>query len=233
MSPEATAGAADTSPRDLPKEQRVKVNEIFYSLQGESTFAGRPCVLVRLTGCQMRCAWCDSEHSFYEGRWMSLEEVLAEVARFGCPLVELTGGEPLLQAGARPLLARARDAGTRCCSRPAAGSTSRGWTRGCAASSTSSAPGAARSRTTTGRISRCSPGATSSSSCSPRRRTTTGRATWSSRKDLADRCEVHFSPVWGALDPRQLAAWMLADRLPVRVQVQLHKVLWGPDARGV
>jgi 7-carboxy-7-deazaguanine synthase len=95
----------------LPPEQRLLVHEIFYSLQGESTFAGRPCVLVRLTGCQMRCRWCDTEYAFYDGEWRTLDEVLAEVDRHGCPLVELTGGEPLLQPAARPVLSTLADRG--------------------------------------------------------------------------------------------------------------------------
>ena len=92
-------------------EQRLKIHEIFYSIQGESTFAGRPCVLVRLTGCQMRCAWCDTEYAFYEGAWRSRAEVVAEVASHSCPLVEITGGEPLLQPAARPLMVDLCDAG--------------------------------------------------------------------------------------------------------------------------
>ena len=89
----------------------ILINEIFYSIQGESTFAGLPCVLVRTTGCQMRCRWCDTTYSFYQGKWMTLEEVLDEVRRFGCPLVELTGGEPLLQPAAHTLMERLCDAG--------------------------------------------------------------------------------------------------------------------------
>jgi len=95
----------------LPPAERLKVHEVYYSLQGESTRVGRPCVLVRLTGCQMRCVWCDSEHSFYQGDWRTLDEVLAEVESHACPLVELTGGEPLLQPGALPLMERLCDAG--------------------------------------------------------------------------------------------------------------------------
>ena len=95
----------------LPPTERLRINEIFYSLQGESTLAGRPCVLIRLTGCQMRCVWCDSDHSFYEGRWRTLDEILAEVEQHDCPLVEVTGGEPLLQPGATPLMTRLCDLG--------------------------------------------------------------------------------------------------------------------------
>ena len=114
MSAGAIAQARPPRPRDpvldLPPEQRLKVHEIFYSLQGESTRAGYPCVLVRLTGCQMRCVWCDSEYAFYEGAWKSLQDVLDEVASHRCRMVELTGGEPLLQPGARPLLTALCDA---------------------------------------------------------------------------------------------------------------------------
>src|SRR5579863_6235788 len=83
---------------------RVRVNEIFHSIQGESTWAGCPCVFVRLTGCNLRCSWCDTEYAFYEGRQMEIAEVVAKVASFGCKLVEITGGEPLLQQGVHPLI---------------------------------------------------------------------------------------------------------------------------------
>src|SRR5438094_1875842 len=82
------------------------VNEIFYSIQGESTRAGRRCVFVRLTACDLRCTWCDTPYAFHEGRKMSVDEVIAETARFSCPLVEITGGEPLLQADVYPLMDR-------------------------------------------------------------------------------------------------------------------------------
>lgn len=232
MSPEASAEAA-TASRGLPKERRVKVNEIFYSLQGESTFAGRPCVLVRLTGCQMRCAWCDSEHSFYEGRWMSLEEVLAEVARFGCPLVELTGGEPLLQPGARPLLVALADAGYEVLLETGGGLDVSGVDSRVRRIVDVKCPGSGEVENNhwpnlallTRRDELKFVLASQEDYCWARDLVL--------EKGLAARCEVHFSPVWGALEPRRLAEWVLADRLPVRVQVQLHKVLWGADARGV
>ena len=109
MSPLRTADPVAT----LPTLERLRVNEIFCSIQGESSFAGRRCVLVRLTGCQMRCVWCDTEYAFYEGTWMDLEEVLAAVERFDCRLVEVTGGEPLLQPGALPLMRELCDRGYR------------------------------------------------------------------------------------------------------------------------
>ena len=84
--------------------RRLRVNEIFLSIQGESTWAGRPCVFVRLTGCNLRCTWCDTEYAFYEGQQMEVADIAAKVTAFGCGLVEITGGEPLLQAGRPPLM---------------------------------------------------------------------------------------------------------------------------------
>ena len=89
----------------------LTVNEIFYSIQGESTRAGRPCVFVRLTACDLRCSWCDTPYAFHEGRKMSVDEVVAAVERHGCPLVEITGGEPLLQDDVYPLMDRLLAAG--------------------------------------------------------------------------------------------------------------------------
>ena len=89
----------------------LTINEIFYSIQGESTYAGRPCVFVRLTACDLRCSWCDTTYAFHEGRKQSLDEVLAEVERLDCPLVEVTGGEPLLQDDVYPLMQSLLDRG--------------------------------------------------------------------------------------------------------------------------
>src|SRR4029077_10720780 len=92
-------------------EDRLRINEIFFSIQGESTWAGRPCVFVRLTGCDLRCSWCDTEYAFHEGRTMAVEEVAAQIIGYGCDLAEVTGGEPLLQPAVHPLIARLLDAG--------------------------------------------------------------------------------------------------------------------------
>jgi 7-carboxy-7-deazaguanine synthase len=213
--------------------ERLLINEIFYSIQGESTFAGLPCVLVRTTGCQMRCRWCDSPYSFYQGRWMTLEEVLDEVRRFGCPLVELTGGEPLLQPAVHSLMTRLCDAGYDVLLETGGG--------------LDIAPVDSRVR----RIVdvKCPGSGEAEHNHWPnleRLRPTdqlkfvlSGRGDYEWARDLlverglASRCPVLFSPVHGELDLLALAGWVLEDRLPVRVQVQLHKLIWGSDARGV
>jgi 7-carboxy-7-deazaguanine synthase len=212
---------------------RLKIYEIFYSIQGESTFAGRPCVLVRLTGCQMRCSWCDTEYAFHGGAWMGLEEVLAKVAAFGCPLAEVTGGEPLLQPGCLPLLSALCDAGYEVLLETGGG--------------LDIAPVDPRVR----RILdiKC-PGSGESENnrwenLADLRATDEVKFVVADRADydwakgviaergLAGVCPLHFSPVWESCPPAELASWILADRLPVRLTLQQHKILWGKDTRGV
>lgn len=218
---------------ELPAERRLRVNEIFYSLQGESTFAGRPCVLIRLTGCQMRCRWCDTEYAFYEGSWMSREEVLAEVASHRCPLVEVTGGEPLLQPGTPPLLAALCDAGYEVLLETGGGLD----------------VGVVDSRVRRIVDVKCPGSGEAGNNRWENLDLLTGRDEvkfvlageadyrWArevvERHRLAERCPVHFSPVHGELEAADLAAWVLRDRLPVRVSLQLHKLLWGAATRGV
>jgi 7-carboxy-7-deazaguanine synthase len=214
-------------------DPRLKIYEIFYSIQGESTFAGRPCVLVRLTGCQMRCTWCDTEYAFHGGEWRTLPEVLATVAGFGCPLVEVTGGEPLLQPGCLPLLTALCDAEYEVLLETGGGldiaSVDRRVRRildvKCPASGE-----AANNRW---------------ENLADLRATDEIKFVVAGREDyewakaviaersLAGVCPLHFSPVWESMPPAELAAWILADRLPVRLTLQQHKILWGKDTRGV
>ncbi len=214
-------------------EVRLKIYEIFYSIQGESTFAGRPCVLVRLTGCQMRCSWCDTEYAFHGGAWMGLDEVMEKVAAFGCPLVEVTGGEPLLQPGCLPLLTALADAGYEVLLETGGG--------------LDIAPVDRRVR----RILDIKCPGSGESAHNRRENLADLRATdeikfvvadradydWAkgvlAERKLAEVCPIHFSPVWESCPPAELAAWILADRLPVRLTLQQHKILWGKDTRGV
>ncbi len=212
----------------------LTVNEIFHSIQGESSHAGRPCVFVRLTGCNLRCAWCDTAYAFDEGRAISVDDVVGAVAAYDCPLVEITGGEPLLQPDVYPLMDRLLGAGK----------TVLLETGG--QIDISDVPAAVVKVVDV----KC-PGSGEAA-----------RNAWSNLERLAGHDEVKFvirdradyefardvlrrhglerrcaavllSPVHRVMEPRELAAWSLADRLPVRVQVQLHKYVWGDDARGV
>lgn len=217
----------------LPAVERVRVNEIFYSLQGESTWVGLPCVLVRLTGCQMRCRWCDSEYAFYEGSWQTLDEVLETVADFGCAMVEVTGGEPLLQPGALPLMTRLCDAGYRVLLETGGGVDISGVDPRVHRIVDVKCPGSGEAGANRWRnLEFLTPQDELKFVLAGREDYEWARDLVRSRR-LESLCPIHFSPVHGELEPADLAAWVLEDRLRVRVQLQLHKFLWGADTRGV
>lgn len=212
----------------------LTINEIFYSIQGESTYAGRPCVFVRLTACDLRCAWCDTPYAFYEGTKRSIDDVIAEVEGYGCRLIEITGGEPLLQADVYPLMeslvkrghtVMLETGGHRPIERvptsvikivdikcPASGESDRNhWANLSVLRMHDEVKFVVQDR---------------------------GDYEFArdtiARHDLASRvAAVLLSPVHGVLDPRILSEWVLADRLPVRVQLQLHKLIWPAAMRGV
>jgi len=211
----------------------LTVNEIFHSIQGESTRSGHPCVFVRLTACDLRCTWCDTPYAFHEGRKMSVEEVVKAVDEYGCPLVEITGGEPLLQDEVYPLMQRLLDGGhtvmleagghrpidrvpapvikvvdVKC---PGSGEADKNYW----------------------------PNLERLAAHDEVKFVIADRADYEFARDvvgkkLKDRSNpILLSPVHGTLDPKQLSEWVLADRLPVQVQLQLHKFIWHPSTRGV
>ena len=212
----------------------LTLNEIFHSIQGESTHAGRPCVFVRLTACDLRCSWCDTPYAFHEGRKVSVDDVVAQVAAIGCDYVEITGGEPLLQPDVYPLMQQLvarghvvlletgghrsiaevpaeviRIVDVKC---PASGESGRNhWENLAMLRPTDEVKFVIQDR---------------------------GDYEFARdvvrRHDLAARtAAVLFSPVHGVLESKQLAAWILEDRLTVRLQLQVHKFIWGADVRGV
>ena len=212
----------------------LTINEIFHSIQGESTFAGEPCVFVRLTACDLRCRWCDTPYAFHEGRKMSIDEVIARVDAFGCPMVEITGGEPLLQPDVHPLMERLVASGKTVLLETGGHRSIAAVPEGVIRIMDIKCPGSGES----------------------------AKNDWSNllllsardqvkfviadhadyefareilaRERLAERCgTVLFSPVHGELSLRDLAEWVLADRLPVRLQLQMHKYIWDPQTRGV
>ncbi len=211
----------------------VRVTEIFHSIQGESTFAGRPCVFVRLTGCPLRCAWCDSDYAFYGGTEKSIEDILAKVHEYGCRLVEVTGGEPLAQPNAAPLLRRLCEEGfTVLLETSGAVDTSLIDPRVHIILDVKCPGSGMMERMHWPNVDRLR--------CQDNAKFVIQDRTdyeWAktvvARYGLTDRCQVLFSPVFGVLDPRHLAEWILADRLPIRLQLQMHKHIWAPDMRGV
>jgi 7-carboxy-7-deazaguanine synthase len=220
------AAAADRPPR-------LKVHEIFRSIQGEAGRAGRPCVFVRLTGCQMRCVWCDTDYAFYDGTWMTLDEIVARVASYGCPLVELTGGEPLLQPDVHPLIERLCDAGYEVLLETGGGLDIAPVDPRVVRIVDLKCPGSGESEHNRWEnLADLRP-------TDELKFVLAGRADYDwargviAERGLAARCPIYFQPVWGALEAATLAGWILEDRLPVRLSLQLHKLLWGPERRGV
>lgn len=213
---------------------RLRVSEIFFSIQGESTWAGKPCAFVRLTGCNLRCVWCDTEYAFHDGRTMCVDEVAGHLLDYGCDLIEITGGEPLLQPGVHTLMDRLLEA------------------RRTVLIETSGASDVGRLDRRVIKVMDLKCPASGESS----------RNLWSNIEHLTPRDEVKFviadradyewasdvirrhgltervgavlmSCAFGRLDPASLAGWILADRLAVRMQLQMHKHIWRADARGV
>jgi len=209
------------------------VNEIFHSIQGESSQAGFPCVFIRLTACNLRCTWCDTEYAFTEGERMSVPEILERVGAFGCRRVEVTGGEPLLQEAALGLMSELCDRGYDVMLETG-GALSIAAVDGRVRRIVDiKCPGSGMSdRNFWGNIRELKP--TDEVKFVLRDRADFEWAMEAIREHgLSDRCPVLFSPVFGELDPAALAAWILESRAPVRMQLQLHKFIWEPSTRGV
>ena len=218
---------SDASPQT--RKGYLKVTEIFHSLQGEALQIGLPTVFVRLTGCPLRCTYCDSEYAFYGGEWMHYDEIFTEIRKYGTPYVCVTGGEPLAQKRCKKFLKKLCDEGYH------------------VSLETSGAMDISRADE---RVSRVMDLKTPAS-----REESSNR--WENLEELTDKdqvkfvicsrvdyewareqvtsrdlhtyCEVLFSPAWGMVEPADLADWVLTDQLPVRFQLQLHKVLWGDE----
>lgn len=212
---------------ELPAAECLRVTEIFYSIQGEADSVGWPTVFVRLTGCPLRCQYCDTAYAFHGGEWWSFDAILEEVSRYRPDYVTVTGGEPLAQPNCLGLLTRLCDAGYRV---------------------SIETSGAVLIADIDARVVRVMDLKTPGSGESARnlyvnlavlraqdqvKFVICDRADyeWSKRKleefRLSERCQVLFSPSYAQLEVRALAEWILADRLPVRLQVQLHKYIWG------
>ena len=212
----------------------LTINEIFHSIQGESTHVGRPCVFVRLTACDLRCTWCDTPYAFVEGHKMTVEEVVAKVSAFGCAVVEITGGEPLLQREVYPLMDALMSLGLTVMLETGGHISVERVPQAVVKVMDVKCPGSGEE------AHNCWDNMTRLAPHDEVKFVIRDRADYEYAKDvvarysLAGRCAaVLFSPVHGTLPPRELAAWILADRLHVRLQLQAHKYIWGPEVRGV
>ena len=212
----------------------LTVNEIFYSIQGESTRAGQPCVFVRLTACDLRCTWCDTPYAFTEGRKMSIDEVLAEVDRHGCPLVEITGGEPLLQDDVYPLMERLLESGRSVMLETGGHRPISKVPAAVLKIVDVKCPGSGEAdKNDWDNLDRLAPHDEVKFVVKDRADYEFARDVIA-RYDLASRAAaVLLSPVHDVLSSRTLSEWMLEDHLPARLQLQLHKFIWSPTTRGV
>jgi 7-carboxy-7-deazaguanine synthase len=212
----------------------LTINEIFHSIQGESTHTGRPCVFVRLTACDLRCSWCDTPYAFHEGRKMTVDQVVEDVGAFECPVVEITGGEPLLQPDVYPLMERLLERGHTVMLETGGHRSIANVPAHVIRIVDVKCPGSGEADkndwTNLGLLSRSD----------EVKFVIRDRADYDFAKNVAqehrlvERCAaVLFSPVHGELPASDLAAWILEDRLRVRLQLQAHKYIWSPTARGV
>lgn len=214
--------------------ESLVVHEIYASVQGESSWVGVPCTFVRLTGCNLRCTWCDTTQAFRGGTRLSRGEVLARALAFDTPLVELTGGEPLLQPGARPLLTALADAGRTVLLETSGERSIEGIDPRVHRIVDLKAPGSGEShRNLWSNVEHLTTRDEIKIVIADRADYEWAREAVRTH-DLARRAgHVLFSPVFGAIDPQALVSWILEDRLPVRFQLQIHKVIWGADAESV
>ena len=218
----------------MSAEKTLTINEIYHSIQGESTWAGQPCVFVRLTFCDLRCSYCDTEYAFYQGKKQPLSDIVAAVLKLGCPLVEITGGEPLLQKNVLLLMSLLADAGpTVLLETSGAHDISKVDPRVHRIMDLKTPGSGEVERNLWSNIEHLSTRDEVKFVIGSRE-----DYEWSreevQRFDLSKRCHaVLFSPIFGRIDPREIVEWILADKLDVRFQLQMHKVIWTPTQRGV
>ena len=211
----------------------VVVTEIFHSIQGESSFMGYPCVFVRLTGCPLRCRWCDTDYAFSGGTRLAVDEVLARVAAYNCHVIEVTGGEPLAQGASLELMKRLADAGyTVLLETSGAYPIEDVDPRVHRIVDLKCPDSGEQARNRLENLKHLGPRDELKFVVANRSDYDWARAALDEHR-LAGRVRVLFSPVHGELDPKELAAWMLADRVEARFQLQMHKYIWSPETRGV
>ncbi|MBN2425343.1 MAG: radical SAM protein [Calditrichaceae bacterium] len=213
--------------------ESLKINEIFFSIQGESTFAGLPCIFIRLAHCNLRCNYCDTEYAFYQGTEMTFAEILDKINQYSCNLVEVTGGEPLLQKNVLPFIRLLLDKGRRVLVETGGHMDISGIDERAVIIMDIKCPGSGESDKNLW------------DNIGYLKKTDQVKFVISHRQDylwtkdiinkyqLTDNHEVLLSPVFGRIDNQELAEWIIKDQLPVRLQLQIHKYIWAPDRRGV
>lgn len=213
----------------------LKVNEIFYSIQGESSFIGIPCVFVRLTGCNLRCSYCDTRYAYEEGTLWDIPDILDRISSYHCPLVEITGGEPLIQKETPLLIRDLLNRGYQVLLETNGSRPIRTIDERCVRIVDIKCPSSGESRSNDYRNLDDLTGQDEIKFVLGERKDYEFAKEILISRNLANRISHPpiFSPVTNSLDPKKLVRWILEDHLPVRFQLQLHKILWGNDVRGV
>ena len=211
----------------------LTINEIFKSIQGESSYTGRPCIFIRLTGCNLRCSWCDTEYAFYEGQPKSVKDIMDAIDPLGVPLVEITGGEPLLQEEVYDLMDALLAKNYEVLLETGGGVSVAKVPERVIKILDVKCPGSGEdAKNLWDNLDHLNPHDEVKFVLADR-----ADYEWSrdvlQRRDIHQKVQVLFSPVYDTLRLKELAAWVLDDNLPVRVQTQLHKIIWGKDAIGV
>jgi 7-carboxy-7-deazaguanine synthase len=215
-------------------EPVLTINEIFHSIQGESTHTGRPCVFVRLTACDLRCSWCDTPYAFTEGRKMTVDDVVASVEGYACDLVEITGGEPLLQRDVYPLMEQLLASGKTVLVETGGHLSIKNVPASVIRIMDVKCPGSGESeKNHWENLELLGPHDEVKFVIRDRSDYDYARDVVARHALVGKTAAVLFSPVHGVLESKDLAAWILEDRLPVRLQLQAHKYIWDADTRGV
>ena len=212
----------------------LKINEIFFSIQGESTYTGQPCVFIRLTGCNLRCTYCDTAYAYDEGIFMDIEEIVEKVDSFECSLVEITGGEPLLQSETPQLISHLLDRGYKTLLETN-GSKDIGFVdKRCVRIMDIKCPSSGEEKNND------LENLKSLKSGDEIKFVIADRTDYDFARNILNSVPydkagvtVNFSPCFSKIQPGELAAWMLDDKMDVRLNLQLHKFIWDPDRRGV
>jgi len=211
----------------------LKINEIFYSIQGESSKSGLPCVFIRLTYCNLRCTYCDTEYAFFDGKEMSIEEIISEVKRYKCNLVEVTGGEPLMQEDVFVLMSRLCNEGFDVMLETGGSISIKEVEKRVMIVMDLKCPSSNMLKKNL------------YSNIDYLKRNDEIKFVIGSKEDydwakaiiktygLVNKCDILFSVVYGELEPVKLVNWILEDKLKVRYQLQMHKVIWHPETKGV
>ena len=211
----------------------IKINEIYLSVQGESSHTGLPCVFVRLTGCNLRCVWCDTAYAFHEGKTQSIDQTLKDVKSYGINLVEITGGEPLMQEDVYPLMVALLENGYKVMLETGGSLSLEKVPRDVIKILDFKCPGSGEhKKNNLDNLKLLAPHDEIKFVILDRRDYEWSRDLIKKHK-INETSPILFSPVYGKLELKEMVKWILEDRLPVRLQTQLHKVIWSKETKGV